>query len=167
MKRHFIKLTALTLTAAFLTSGCATIFGRSSYPVSINTNPAGAQISITDKKGTEVFKGISPATVKLKSSAGYFKKAEYQVKLNAPGHLEQVVPINYKLNGWYFGNILLGGLIGMLIVDPASGAMYKLDTPPINVQLARDGSASASPELRIININELSPELKQELTRIN
>lgn len=30
------------------------------------------------------------------------------------------------MDGWYWGNILFGGLIGMLAVDPATGAMYKL-----------------------------------------
>lgn len=41
------------------------------------------------------------------------------------------------MDGWYIGNLLFGGLIGMLIVDPATGAMYKLDdsvyaTLPVN-----------------------------------
>jgi len=30
------------------------------------------------------------------------------------------------MSGWYWGNILIGGLIGMLVVDPLTGAMYKL-----------------------------------------
>jgi hypothetical protein len=30
------------------------------------------------------------------------------------------------VNGWYFGNIIFGGLIGLLAVDPATGAMYTL-----------------------------------------
>ena len=31
-----------------------------------------------------------------------------------------------EVDSWYFGNILFGGLIGMLIIDPATGAMWKL-----------------------------------------
>jgi hypothetical protein len=31
------------------------------------------------------------------------------------------------MDGWYIGNILFGGLIGILIVDPLTGAMWKLD----------------------------------------
>ena len=29
-----------------------------------------------------------------------------------------------RMNGWYLGNIIFGGLIGALIVDPATGAMW-------------------------------------------
>ena len=28
--------------------------------------------------------------------------------------------------GWYFGNIIFGGLIGLLAVEPATGARYTL-----------------------------------------
>ena len=69
-----------------LFSSCATIFGKSSYPVSINSNPSGATVSITDKKSKEVYKGQTPATVTLKSGAGYFGKAEYQVKITSSGY---------------------------------------------------------------------------------
>jgi hypothetical protein len=164
-KRIYVSISSL-IVASMLFSSCATIFGKSSYPVSINTNPAGANISITDKKGTEVYKGQSPTTVTLKSSSGYFSKAQYQVKLNSPGYAEQIVPINYKLNGWYFGNILIGGLIGMLIVDPATGAMYKLDTPAINVTLNKN-SVVDMPSLKILNISDLTPEMKKQLVQLN
>src|SRR5688500_6256145 len=113
-KNHFSPL-LLLLTATLLHSNCATIVSKSSYPVSITTTPVGAQVSITDKKGKEIFKGTSPATIKLKAGAGYFSRAEYQVKLSAPGYDEKILPITFKLNGWYFGNILIGGVIGMLI----------------------------------------------------
>ena len=97
MKSTFMKVTILAIALPILFSSCATIFGKSSYPVSINSNPTGATVSITDKKGKEVYKGVSPATVTLKSGAGYFGKAEYQVKISSTGYAEQIIPINYKL----------------------------------------------------------------------
>src|SRR5690606_22977613 len=145
MKKQIIRATALCLVSSILFSSCASIFGKSSYPISINSNPVGANVTITDKKGKEVFKGQSPTTVTLKSSSGYFSKAQYQVKIESEGYSQQIVPINYKLNGWYFGNILLGGIIGMLIVDPATGAMYKLDTPAINVTLSKSTALIEEP----------------------
>jgi len=156
----------LALAVPALLTSCATIFGKTSYPVSINTDPTGAMVSITDKKNKEVYKGQTPATVTLKSGAGYFSKAEYQVKLTSPGYAEQTVPINFKINGWYFGNILLGGVIGMLIVDPATGAMWKLDTPPINVTLSKSTASTATPTLKIMDIANVSQELKEHLVRI-
>jgi hypothetical protein len=34
-------------------------------------------------------------------------RLDYQALL-----LRKIVPINFKINGWYFGNVLIGGLIG-------------------------------------------------------
>ena len=40
-----------------------------------------------------------------------------------------------KTNGWVWGNIVFGGIIG-LIIDASSGAMYKLTPEQVNAQLA-------------------------------
>ncbi|MCW3105732.1 MAG: hypothetical protein JWQ09_238 [Segetibacter sp.] len=165
MRKIFMKVAMLAIAAPALLSGCATIFGHSSYPVSINSNPTGATVSITDKKGKEVYKGASPATVILKSSAGFFGKAEYQVKISSAGYGEQIIPVNYKLNGWYFGNLLIGGVLGMLIVDPATGAMWKLDTPPINVTLSKS-TAAITPSLKIVDLASIPENVKDKLVRI-
>lgn len=166
MRPQLLKLTVLVFTLPILFSSCATIFGKSSYPVSISTNPKGANISITDKKSKEVYKGTSPATVTLKSGAGYFSKAEYKVKITAPGFGQQIIPVNYKLNGWYFGNLLFGGLIGMLIVDPATGAMWKLQTPPIYVTLDKLTETVTEPTLKIIDIKDVSESMKSNMIRL-
>jgi hypothetical protein len=166
MRTYFPKLTFLILAAPLLMSSCATIVSQTSYPVSIDTNPDGATVSITDKRGQEVYKGQSPSTVVLKTGAGFFSKAAYQVKISAPGFAEQIVPVNYKLNGWYFGNLLIGGVLGMLIIDPATGAMWKLETPPIYVKLNPSKASISEPTLKIININELSEALKKQLVRM-
>jgi hypothetical protein len=165
MKKSFVKLAAIVMVMPVFITSCASIFGKSSYPVSINSNPNGADISITDKKGKEVYKGQSPATVSLKSGAGYFSRAEYQVRISSKGYAEQMVPVIYKLNGWYFGNLFLGGFLGMLIVDPATGAMWKLDTPPISITL-RKSNALNIPTLEILNVNEVSDAVKANMIKI-
>ena len=71
MKKIDFKLFLFLMIIPTLIISCATILGKSSYPVSINTNPVGAGISITDKKGKEVYKRQSPATVTLKSCAAF------------------------------------------------------------------------------------------------
>lgn len=165
MKKNILKLGLFLVGTPTIISSCATILGRSSYPVTINTNPNGANISITDKKNKEVYKGQSPSTVTLKSGAGFFSKAEYQVKISAKGYAETIVPVNYKLNGWYFGNLLIGGVLGMLIIDPATGAMWKLDTPPISVTLS-NAIAINKPTLRILTIDEASDAVISNMVRI-
>jgi hypothetical protein len=34
--------------------------------------------------------------------------------------------VDSELSGWYFGNLLFGGIIGLAIVDPISGKMWTL-----------------------------------------
>lgn len=165
MRKNSPKLPVILMAVPLFIASCATIVSKSSYPVAIDTRPEGANVSITDKKGKEVYKGQTPSTVVLKSGAGFFSKAEYQVKLSAPGYAEQVIPVNYKLNGWYFGNLLIGGVLGMLIIDPATGAMWKLETPPINITLNKL-TAYTEPTLKIMDIKDVPDNLKGQLVQV-
>jgi hypothetical protein len=168
--KHSVLISFALIAASALLPGCASIVSKSTRSVYVRTDPKGADVSITDKKGIEVFKGKSPATVTLKSGAGFFSKAGYQVKISAPGYSEKIIPINYTINGWYFGNIIFGGLIGMLIVDPATGAMWTVKDPVVEETLVRiAGSTSAvnnEPTLNIVNIHEISKEAQSKLMRL-
>jgi hypothetical protein len=161
-----LSVAACALSLTLLNSGCATIFGHSNYLVTINSNPAEANITITDRKGVDVYKGPTPATVKLKSSSGYFSRGQYQVKYHLAGYDDKTVTIDSKLNGWYIGNILIGGLVGMLIVDPASGAMYKITDTTLTETLVQSKTAQVS-ELKVIDINNLSVLDQTRLVKIN
>jgi hypothetical protein len=162
----YLKMTAIMMASVFLFSSCASIVSKSTYPLSINSSPSNAKVSITDKKGKEIYLGNTPATVKLKAGAGFFSKAEYQVKFSSPGYDDKIVPINFKLDGWYFGNLLLGGVLGMLIIDPATGAMWKIETEFLNETLSKS-TASIAPEMKIMNINEIPENWKNHLVRVN
>jgi hypothetical protein len=125
-----MKLTAKTLLLlAFvpLTFSCASIVSKSNWPFYVESDPAGATVTIENRKGREVFKGKTPTVVHLKSGSGFFAKESYVIRYSRPGYEDKTVNVECKLNGWYFGNIIFGGAIGLLIVDPATGAMYKLN----------------------------------------
>ncbi|HOL54251.1 MAG TPA: PEGA domain-containing protein [Candidatus Paceibacterota bacterium] len=166
MNKMYLKMTAIIMASVFLFSSCASIVSKSTYPLSINSSPSNAKVSITDKKGKEIYLGNTPATVKLKAGAGFFSKAEYQVKFSSPGYDDKIVPITFKLDGWYFGNLLLGGVLGMLIIDPATGAMWKIETEFLNETLSKS-TASIDPEMKIMNINEIPENWKTHLVRVN
>jgi hypothetical protein len=161
------------ITSSFLAIGiiflssCASIVSKSNYPISINSSPSEAKIVITDKKGIEVYSGNTPVTLKLKAGSGFFGKAHYQVKFTKGGYDTKTVPVNFKLDGWYFGNILVGGLIGMLIVDPATGAMYKLDTEFLNETLSKSTASIDKTELKVYGINEIPTEWTQHLVIVS
>ncbi len=161
------KLLLCAFVVTVFSSSCATLVSKSRYPISINTIPQGATVTITNKKGTEVFKGQLPARVDLRAGAGFFSRAEYQVKFSMPGYADRIIPITSRINGWYWGNILLGGLLGMLIIDPASGAMYKIDTKTITETLTKSTAMNGPSEIKIYGLNEVPASLKEKLVRIN
>ena len=164
--QKYLKVTVILMTTVLFFSSCASIVSKSTYPLSINSTPSGATISITDKKGIEIFLGNTPAVVRLKAGAGFFEKAEYQVKFSSLGYDDKIVPVTFSIDGWYFGNILLGGLIGMLIIDPATGAMWKIDTEFLNATLSQS-AASISPEMKILDINEIPENWKVHLVKLH
>jgi len=126
-------ITFLLLSFILFSTSCATIFSKSTYPLTVNTSPSEANITIVNAKGIEIFKGNSPTTVNLKSGAGYFKKAAYQLKISKHGYEEQIIPIDFKLDGWYWLNLL--NSVGILIVDPLTGAMFKLENDRVHTTL--------------------------------
>lgn len=117
-------LCATTLTLAL--SGCASIVSKSNWPVQVTSSPENAEVEIRNKSGEVVHKGRAPFTVTLKSGAGYFSGENYSLIGHAPGHAEGNASLNTEMNGWFIGNIVFGGLIGFLIVDPLTGAMWRL-----------------------------------------
>jgi hypothetical protein len=120
-------LVSLLVVIVFL-SGCASIVSKSEWPVTINSNPEQANITITNEDGLKMYTGTTPTTLNLKAGEAYFDGIDYTVVFEKEGYEKQTIIISSRLNGWYFGNILFGGLIGMLIVDPLTGAMWKLDS---------------------------------------
>lgn len=163
MKKIILPL----LAASMLLPSCASIVSHSQWPLDITSNPTGAGISITNRAGKQVFTGKTPSTVTLESSAGFFKREEYKIKFEMEGYPSQELTVHAKVNGWYWGNLLFGGVIGFLIVDPASGAMYKLDSKSINAEMGVRTAQSGKRELRILNYADITPEMKAKLVRIN
>jgi hypothetical protein len=78
------------------------------------------------------------------------------VEYTTPSGEKTTLGLEPTIDGWYFGNILFGGLIGMLIVDPLTGAMYCLPT-----EVKADFGSST--QLKVDTIDNLTPEQKQNL----
>ena len=118
--------------------GCASIVSKSTWPVSIQSSPDQAVFLIINKKGETIHNGTTPETVNLNSGSGYFEGEKYQLKVSKPGNTENYSVIDTSLNGWYWGNFLFGGLIGLLIVDPSTGAMWTLpETVSVDLKPAK------------------------------
>jgi hypothetical protein len=148
-------------------SSCASIIGKSQYPVTITSQPDQAEITIVDDEGKTIYSGTTPTTVTLGTKAGYFWGRNYTVTFNKQGYAKHTAEIRRGVSGWYiFGNLVFGGLVGWLIVDPATGAMWTLEQN-VNVQLSPvTGAAAGDGALRIAAVDAVPPALRHLLKRI-
>ena len=165
MKIRMLVGSALIVAMAGL-QGCASILGDSRYPVSVSSAPAGATFEITDKKGQVVHSGNTPSTVTLKSGNGYFSGQTYTLRFKKDGYPDKSVKLDSSLSGWYWGNIVFGGLIGMLIVDPATGAMYKLPES-VSADMGKPVATTSQSDLHIAMIETLSPADRARLIKLD
>jgi hypothetical protein len=149
-------------------SGCATLFNGQSQAITVSSAPEGAQVTVSNRAGQRVHVGETPVTLTLKRGAGYFKSEVYTLAFSKPGFADQQITISGTTSGWYFGNILLGGLIGMLAVDPVTGAMYSLPKS-VSATLQAQDSVGAIEEgrLQIVSIETLSAEQMQQAVRLS
>ena len=135
MNRILSKFITPIISLPLCLSSCATIVSDKTFPISINSTPPGAKVEVVDKRGVTKFTGTTPVTAVLESGDGYFSRGKYSVKVSSPGYSEYSSQIRASNNGWYWGNLLFGGLIGFLIVDPLTGAMYEIDEKVVSASL--------------------------------
>ncbi len=150
-----------------LGSGCASIVSKSYYPVDIRSTPEYANIQIMNRAGNVIYNGSTPAYVQLKSGTPYFRKEFYTVRFEKEGYREKELYITSDIDGWYFGNILFGGIIGFLIVDPLSGAMYKINERYLEAYLSPVSADNQRSGLKIIELEELPEKYHQYLQKID
>jgi hypothetical protein len=159
--------------AAMMLAACSTIINGSTQEVAINSDPADASIRITNLHGDVVYEGKTPATVLLKRGNGYFAGAEYKVEFTKPGYKTATARIDHELGrGWYlFGNVGFGFLIGWVVIDPVSGAMWNLTPETYTAKLSSDKAALGNPSdetsLRIVLLKDVPEALRGDLVRIN
>ena len=109
--------------SSLIFTNCATIIHGSKQDVSIASNPSKAVVTIDN-----VEKGMTPITLRLA------RKDHHTIQINLDGYMPYETKLTRKVDGWLAGNIVFGGLIG-LIVDASTGGMYKLTPDQIQAEL--------------------------------
>lgn len=128
-----MTVTCLALGVVLVFIGCASLLGGGTkQDVQISSSPAEAKVKV-ERSGVAgriqpVWEGSTPATVTLK------RKYEYLVTVSLDGYQPTEVALEHGTNGWVWGNLICGGLIG-LIIDFSNGAAKKLVPGEVNVQL--------------------------------
>ena len=156
------------LIALIILASCATIISKSEYPVHFTCSPDQANITVRDANNMVVFTGTTPTTAVLPAGGGYFKGQDYMVTFEKEGYISTTVPIQRSIDGWYIGgNILLGGLIGWLIVDPATGAMWTLTSEVATVLQPLESKLYEEGSIVVTTIDRIPPELHDQMIRID
>ena len=128
MRLAFCVLLGLSMT------GCATIVTGTSQPVAIESEPPGAACLVS-QGGYQI--GAVPST------PGYVSVPKSSESLNVscskPGYRTAQQSVPFGLQGWLFGNAVIGGLVGV-VVDFSTGAAYKY-APGTMLALSADPNA--------------------------
>lgn len=104
--------------------GCATIMRPGPDRIPVDSYP---------KRGARVYLdgelvGVTPVTVAVP------RKSECVIRVELDGYHPVIIDRDKKLNGWFLGNLLLGGLIG-ITVDLVTSNQGLYSQEPIVVQL--------------------------------
>jgi len=132
IKQHIeILASARLLLVALFLSGCATIISGQHQDIAISSSPAQAQVKV-ERTGNNAmitaWEGTTPASLSLR------RKYSYLLTLTLDGYQPVEMGLENGMNGWVWGNLLFGGIIG-LIVDFSNGAAKTLEPDEIDVQL--------------------------------
>jgi hypothetical protein len=159
----------LGVYACTMTSGCATIVHGGPRDISVTSTPAGAIVSIYDRSNALVQTNTTPFVAKLPTRYGYFKGQRYRLVFELPGHARAEVNLQSSVSGWYFGNLVFGGLIGMLIVDPLTGAMFNLGPDRVELGLAASDAhlIRSGKGFVVVLASQITERERAQMVRIN
>jgi uncharacterized protein YceK len=126
MKSSIMSLILLFVAAAVLLWGCATIMHGTSQRVGISSAPTGARVSVDN-----VTFGNTPLFANLA------RGDDHIVTIELDGYQNAQFTLTKDVSGWVWGNIVFGGLIG-LVVDAASGGLYDLSPEQLHAELKKE-----------------------------
>ncbi len=155
-----VMLMSAGAVVLLLAAGCASIIHGGTQNVPVNSTPEGASVTVYDQMNREVWSGTAPCTIPLDRSSGFFEKARYRLEVSKEGYAPKSVYLTGKLaGGWYLvGNFFVGGLIGWLIIDPATGGMWRLDPKQVSTRLEQQSAAASGAGIQVVLRDSLSDE---------
>lgn len=130
------KLILAALPLLVLASGCATITRGSHQAFTVESEPAGAHVTLSTGQTCDATPCVFPRID---------REAEFQVTITKPGYRTWTGGVSHQTAGGgaagMAGNVLLGGIIGAAI-DANSGATQELVPNPLHVALEPEAPAT-------------------------
>lgn len=156
-KINMKKTIILILLISVFLKGCASItHGRASW-LRVETNPSNIEVKLYGINNGESIKQTTPFRVELD------KGSDYKLVIETPNYKSEEVVIRRKITGWFWGNILVGWIVGFAI-DALSHNMWDHNQHLITLDLEK---LSTAPDIIKINL-PLVFKMKdgQELTKV-
>lgn len=149
-------LSTITTLALLSLTSCATVVGLGPMEKFNVETPgvSGANFSIANSDGRIVAEGKTPQMVRLPAGTHYMQPERYTIHFDKKGYYPTYQTLEATINPWYFGNIVFGGLVvGMLIVDPLTGAMWTIHDEEVSGHLLKDPAQNlAAPSPGVNNV---------------
>ena len=134
MRAPRLRITLAGIGLLMLSSGCATIVSGPTQTIGVASIPAGAQVSINDE-----VRGQTPLTTPVS------RRRNHTVRIEKPGYQPVERTLTRHVNGWVFGNLLIGGILGTGI-DAATGAIFEVEPDRIFATLAPQEQPPVAPQ---------------------
>lgn len=151
------RILAALLVAALLT-GCASIIHGSRQDVRVMSSPSGAVVRVNLNNQATTTPGVLTLNRK---EIGYVLTFEKQ------GYKPVEISLRRTVDGWLFGNILFGGLVG-IVIDFASGSAYKLTPDEVSTVLAEMHASIKQNKgdlLVVVDLERLPKQARERIAR--
>jgi hypothetical protein len=123
MRRHRIVLKNLSVVIAFVFPGCATILQPGPDTIPVTSVPPGATVLLNG-----YIKGVTPMNLVVD------REEPCSLEIYKKGFEIEYLDKDKVVAGWVFGNIIFGGIPG-LVIDLALHNQGKYSNDPIAVTL--------------------------------
>lgn len=131
-----------------LLASCASIMHGTKQPVSVSSAPTGATVYLN---GQLLGKTPVVADVSRKTQGN-------RIRLELEGYEAKEIALSRSVSGWVWGNIIFGGLIG-LVVDASTGGMYKITPEVVMTNLSTTKPQGSNHEhLYITVVMDIDPQ---------
>lgn len=123
--KHKILISLFLLMIAIASSGCATLFATKSLPLSISSDPYGADVYVNGFK-----MGTTPISLSLKADKSYY------IEFRKEGYEPITRVVNTKVGAGWIVLDILGGIVPV-VVDATTGSWNKFDQEAVNAILIK------------------------------
>ena len=127
-----MKNLLLILSILIFISSCATIMTGKTQEITFDSEPQGVEVAVNGR-----IIGKTPTTIQLD------KKKDQSVSFKLEGYKTQTRRLETKIQGFFWGNIVLGGFIGST-TDGITGGMHEYSPNQYYITLSKDKNVSTT-----------------------